>query len=115
MYNYSQVYTGLEEYINHEILEKIPGWKKWIVGTALEMAIANGNNIFNELKGNEVIKMLNIIDDKEHINVEGLYHSLKKQAEHEDITFDMPVIGTLTLTHEDVDKLYHYIRKEVFQ
>ena len=109
MYTYDQVYSGLERYLEAEILKKVPGWKKWILGTGIEMAIQNGTNIFNGLKNHELVKMLNIIDENDHINVAELYKCMKKQAEHGPVDIDIPIIGTMKLNKDDVDKLYYYI------
>ena len=109
MYTYEQVYEGIEKYIEREILHKIPGWKKWVVGTGLELAIANGENIYKELKEYPLVKMLNVIDEGDHINVIDIYKCLKKRAEQGSITFEIPMIGEMTLNKDDVDKLYYYI------
>lgn len=109
MFTYDQVYKGIERFVETEVLNKVPGWKKWVIGTGIEMAIMNGTNIFNSLKENELVTMLNIIDENDHINISDLYKCLRKQAEQGPIVLDIPLIGTMTFSRDDIDKLHFYI------
>ena len=49
MYEYNKVINGLSKYIDTEIVDKITGWQKWVVGGGLGIALSNGTNIFNQL------------------------------------------------------------------
>lgn len=109
MYSYDKVINGLSKYIDNEIVSKLPGWKKWILGTGMGMALSNSNNIYEQLKNNEFIKMLNIIDSNGNVNVEALYKELKKQAQKGSATIEFPMIGAFMLNEQDIDKLYNFI------
>ena len=111
MYNLGQVVGGISNYLDAEILGKITGWQKWIVGAGLGLSINKATNIFNELKNNAMIKTLEIIDDNDMIDVDTLYREVKKQARKGPITFNVPMIGNLTLNESDVDKIYNNIRE----
>lgn len=113
MITYSKFISGLTEYIDVEILGKLVGYSKWIFGTLAGVALSKATNIFNVLKENEMIKMLGIIDKDNNIDVDTLYTELKKQAHKGAITFDVPMLGSLTLTEMDVDKLYNYMKKGI--
>ena len=109
MYSYDKVMNGIAMYIDNEILDKIPGWKKWLVGSGIGMMLSNSNNIFEQIKNNEFVKLLNIIDDYDNIDVENIYKELKKQAQKGSIDVDLPMIGSFRLNDQDVDKLYRFI------
>lgn len=111
MYEYIKVLNGITTYIDKEIIDKINGWQKWIVGSGIGIAMSNSTNVFNELKNNQFIKMLGIINKDDKIDVDKIYKEFKKQAKKSAITFDVPLIGTITLTEQDVDKLYEYIKE----
>lgn len=111
MYEYSKVLNGITTYIDREIVDKINGWQKWVVGSGIGIAMSNSTNVFNELKKNQVVKMLGVIDKDDKIDVEKIYKELKKQARKGAITFDVPLVGTITLNEQDVDKLYQYIKE----
>lgn len=112
MYEYSQVINGIVAYIDEEIISKILGWKKWIAGSAVGIALSNATEIFNNVKENEYIKLLDIIDKDNRINVDKIYKEMKKQAKKGAITFDVPVLGALTLNEQDVEKIYNCIKAE---
>ena len=113
MVTYNKFISGLTQYIDVEIVGKLVGYSKWIIGTLAGVALSKATNIFNVIKENETIKMLEIIDKDNNIDIDTIYAELKKQAHKGAITFDVPMLGSLTLTEVDVDKLYNYIKSEI--
>ena len=111
MVTYNQVVNGMSKYIDQEIINKIQGWQKWVLGTGTAVMLSKGSNIFNGIKNHPVIKMLDVIDENDMIDIDTIYTELRKQAEKGTVTFDAPMIGTITLTSDDVDKLYHLIKE----
>lgn len=112
MYDYNKVINGIAKYIDTEIVDKILGWKKWVVGSGLGLALSNSTNVFNQLKNNEFVKILNIIDKDNKIDVDKIYKELKKQAKKSSITFEVPMVGSITLNDQDIEKLYELIKNE---
>ena len=112
MYEYNKVINGIAKYIDYEIVEKISGWKKWVVGSGMGIALSNTSGVFNQVKNNEFVKMLNIIDKDDRINVDKIYKEMKKQAKKSSVTFDVPMLGPITLNEQDVDKIYEFIKNE---
>ena len=103
MYDYNKVINGIAKYIDTEIVDKILGWKKWVVGSGLGKALSNSTNVFNQIKNNEFVKMLNIIDKDNKIDVDKIYKELKKQAKKSSITFEVPMVGSITLNDQDIE------------
>ena len=52
---------------------------------------------------------MGVIDDNDMIDIDKLHAEFAKQAQRGAITFDVPLMGALTLNAADVDKLYSYI------
>ena len=113
MYNYSQVLKGIAKYVDDEILTKINGWQKWIIGAGVGVSLEKSTNLFNELKNNSMVKTLGIIDKNDKIDVELLYRELKKQAQKGAITFELQMIGVITLNERDVDIIYSDIVSQI--
>ena len=111
MVAYNQVVNGMTKYIDQEIINKIQGWQRWALGAGAGIMMTKGTNIFNTLKANAIIKMLDVIDENDMIDIDTIYKELRKQAEKGAVTFDAPMIGTITLTKDDVDKLYRFIKE----
>ena len=111
MVTYNQVVNGMTKYIDQEIINKIQGWQRWALGAGAGIMMNKGTNIFNAFKAHPVVKMLEVIDDNDMIDIDTIYAELRKQAEKGSATFDAPMIGTITLTKDDVDKLYRLIKE----
>ena len=111
MVTYNQVVNGMTKYIDQEIINKIQGWQRWALGAGAGIIMTKGANIFNTLKANPIIKMLDVIDENDMIDIDTIYTEIRKQAEKSPATFNAPMIGTITLTKDDVDKLYSLIKE----
>lgn len=112
MYEYNKVINGIAKYVDSEIVDNITGWQKWVIGSGVAIALSNTTDFFNKLKQNEFVKMLGIIDKNDKIDVDKIYKELKKQAKKSSITFNVPMIGAMTLNELDVDKIYELIKSE---
>lgn len=106
----AQVKAGAAAYIEQEIISKIGGWQKWVAGAAVSMALNRADAIFETLRQNPAVQLLGIIDGDGNIDVDTLYTEFKKQAQRGPISFDVPMIGKLTLNEGDVDKIYQSIK-----
>ena len=112
MYNYGEVTSGVAKYIDEEILSKVSDWRNWVIGAGLGVAMSNSTSVFNELKNNSMIKLLGVVDKNDMIDVDTLYKEMKKQAEKNSITFEVPMLGMMTLNSTDVDKIYEAIKSQ---
>lgn len=111
MVTLSQVLKGLSLFLEKEIVEKIDGFMKWGVGAAIAIYLENGVNIFNSLKDNQWVKMLNAIDNDDNIDIDKIYKAILPEAKKHAITFKAPGLGVITLTASDVEKLYANIKE----
>ena len=111
MYSYNVVLKGIAKYIDNEIIAKINGWQKWVMGAGVGILLSNSTEFYNNLTQNEFVKMLNVIDKNGEIDVDKIYEEIKKQAQKSSITFNAPIVGMITLNEKDVDKIYKYIKE----
>lgn len=110
MYEYNRVINAIAKFVDEEILTGIDGWQKWLLGSGIGIALSDGEEVFHQLKNNEAVKLLKLVDG-DKINVTKIHKELKKQAHNTPITLTIPMIGTLTLKEEDVDKVYELIER----
>ena len=109
MVTLAQVQAGVEKYLETEILSKIPDWRKWVLGAGASRMLSRSTEIFNQLKTNPVVSAMGIIDENDQIDIDAVYREFSAQAQRGAITFDVPLVGPLTLGAGDVDQLYRYI------
>lgn len=110
MIPYVKVISGITKYIDEEIVSKLTGYQKWIVGAGAGILFNKSTNIFNNLKNNSMIKSMELINENDEIDIETIYQEIKKQAQKSAVTVDIPLAGTFTLNEQDVDKLYGLIK-----
>lgn len=111
MVTLAQVQVGLNKYIAQEFLSKMTGWKKWAFGAAVALMNQNVVAIFNMLKGNKYVSLMNIVDENDNIDIDKVYAAFKEQARQGAITEDLPVVGATTFTETDIEKLYSFIKR----
>lgn len=109
-----QIRRGLDNYINDEILAKIPdkGFKKIAISTFIGLYI---NGIEQKLLNGDIdmLKTVGIVDDAGEYNIDLLINELKKNIPDSgtllDINFLGARIGDMTLHKTDIDRLHSYI------
>lgn len=109
MVKYNQVVKGLTNYIDSEILTQITGFKKVALGVASSIAIKKADNIYKLIKDNKIIKTLDIVDKDGNINIDLLKDEIIDQMGEEKYNIDIPMIGTLKINKNDIEKVYDYI------
>ena len=70
MVSYAQVKQGLTGYITNEIIAKMAGWQKWVAGAFTALAVNRADVIFDQLRQNEMVKTLGIIDQSGMIDLD---------------------------------------------
>lgn len=113
MVHVSKIEQGLASYLDAELMPSLPnsGIQKVLVGTAMSVMIKKSSNIVEELKNNSFVKMLGLIDDHGNVDIETLRTEFKKNMPEEGVKIEIPVVGTMTFTKDDVDTLYDHIMK----
>ena len=110
MVNYEQMVNGISTFIDKEVISKLIGTPKILMGVGIGIALKNSRSIYDTLKESSVAKMLNLVDSNGNIDVETIYDELKKYTHREIIEIEMPIVGTLKLNEGDIDKLFYYIK-----
>lgn len=109
-YSANQVITGLINYADHEVMNKLPVTGKWVVGTAITLGSNKVNNIIEVLKENTIVNMLGVIDEEGNIDVDAIITALKDSAEkYGNVTVEVPMVGRLTFSSTDVERLKSYM------
>lgn len=106
-----QLQRGAADYIDSEFTAKLTGPQRWIIGALGGMYVNKLGDIINNIKDIPAVAILGLFPDGGGIDVDAVYTALRKQAEKTPVSFDVPLIGSVRLTVEDVDKLYRNIMR----
>lgn len=105
-----QLLNSLLNYIDNEIISKLPTSGKWYLGSMMFLLSNKYNKLVDDLASNSVVKSLNIVDDKGLIDSDALLKAMKQAAnKYGKLTINIPIIGTLYFSSEDIDTLRQYI------
>lgn len=109
-YTADQIMRGLMNYADVEILNKLPMSGKWIMGAMFSLASTKLNNIVNAFRENTLVKMLGVVDEDGMIDIDDLLVAMKDSAnKYGNITLEVPMVGNLTFSSYDLDKVKSYI------
>lgn len=111
MVTLNQIQNGLVRYIDNDLLPMVTGWKKWGFGAIASLTLANMPEIFNQLKTNDFVRLLGVIDGDDMIDIDKLYRELYAQAQKGAATFDLPIVGAVTVNKTDLERIYRYIKE----
>ena len=111
MVSIERVKRGAARFLDEEFTNKMTGWQKWVFGAAAGMYLENITTVAERLRSNELIKGLAIMDESGNVDVEKLYRHFYAEAQKGPVTFTVPVLGTVTMSGGDVEKLYRYIEE----
>ena len=108
MVHYKQAIDGIARYIDAEIVPKMDGLQRWIFGTGAGIAMRKADEIFHQFKDHQLLKALDLVKG-EDINIELIYEELIKQANQSAVKIEIPLLGTLSLNKDDIEKMYRII------
>lgn len=109
MVHYKKVIQGIVNYIDDEFVSRFSGsWKAWAIGGMAAIVAARADTAFSALRDNPALKALGLIDG-ENIDIDVIYAELLRQAQKGTATVEMPVVGAVTFSAEDVESVYRHI------
>ena len=110
LYTKEQVIKGLTQYIDCEIIARLPTAGKWVAGTVLGLSLKNIQNLINYAQEDEAVKLLGIFNQDGLIDIDKIAGIAKKNAsKYGNVVLSYPVLGQLTFTPDDIDLLKEYI------
>lgn len=111
MVSVERVKRGVARYLDEEFTAKMSGWQKWVFGAGAAMYLENLGETVERLRKNELVKGLGILDETGNIDTDKLRRYFVAEAQKGSATFDIPLIGRVTLNENDVERLYRCIEE----
>ena len=109
-----EIINGIMKYADREVIPKLGTGGKWIVGSIVAMAGTKINDIAKGLSTNPYAKALGAVNEDGLFDVDKVIESLQNSANrYGNLSLNVPMLGTMTFTAEDVNKVGKYIKGEI--
>lgn len=101
--------SALMEYISDEFCNRLYDYRKWLVPVFIGSYMPKLDKMIEENK--EGLVSLGFMDENGLICIDTVYRKFKDTAEeYGDVIQKMPLLGEVTFTSKDIDKLYKIIQ-----
>ncbi len=101
--------SALMEYISDEFCNRLYDYRKWLVPVFIGSYMPKLDKMIEENK--EGLISLGFMDENGLICIDTVYKKFKDTAEeYGDVIQKMPLLGEVTFTSKDIDKLYKIIQ-----
>lgn len=110
MVTQEQFVNGMINYVDNEVIPKLPTIGKWGLGSIIVLTSSKTNEIVNLLTSNPIVATIGLVDENGRIYSDRLFTALKTSAQkYGNLVINIPVIGTLSFSADDVDKARMYV------
>jgi alpha-L-fucosidase len=109
-YKFEKVVESTAKWLGDSLYPKMNDIQELIARMVIGRALENEEQIKTALASNGVLKTFNFIDDEGTMDVEELFSDLMREIERKGkLVLNIPLIGKITFTPEDVENLKNYI------
>ncbi len=104
----AQISEGLARYIDNELVPKVPGVRKWLLGAAGAYV---GKAMADKVEENrKTLESVGIMSEDGMIDIDQLIPRLKATAASSGpVTEHIAMLGDITFDSSDIDRLHSYI------
>lgn len=100
-----QFINGLKGYMQNSVIPHMPTDRQFVAGVALGVAANKADRIVQQLKSNQLVKMLGLIDG-DMIDDDALIIAIREQMSRTgSLQVNIPWFGQMTFSAPDVDAL----------
>ena len=85
------------------------GAKKFGLGVYTALAMNGAEQKATELMHHPLIQMLDVVDDSGNIDIDKIHNVMSAQIRDEKLELEVPLIGTMKFSRNDLDKLHQFI------
>ena len=101
-------------YADREVIPKLDTAGKWVVGSVITMTGNKINEVTTKLSTNPTAKAIGAVNEDGLFDVDKVIESLQNSANrYGNLSLNVPMIGVMTFTPDDVVKVGRYIKGEL--
>ena len=115
MVNVGQIKRGLANFVDAEILPKIPAGslKRTLIGTGIGLYLANLEKTLSGASKGALVAGLGVIDEAGNVDIDRLAEEIKHNMPSEGVRIDLDImgfhLGDMTLHQSDIENLRAHI------
>lgn len=110
MVTINQVKKGLGDYLEHEIMPKLPPQRQFLLGVAYGVSGGKMDAIIDTLTKHPVVSALGLITDNGLLDIDALHNAAAQQMQKQGrVSMSVPLIGELAFSESDIEALYNDI------
>lgn len=110
MVSFDQVLDGLARYLNKNFYANLNDWQEIVARLAIGRIIGNPEALKQSLQANPFVRTFAIFDSEGNVDLEPIMRDLRKEIERKGkMTVEIPMLGKISFTGEDVTELYREI------
>lgn len=102
----SQLKLGLTKYAEAELVGKVSGLRKWALALMISPLISNIDTMVDSYRS--LLVSSGYLTEDGTVNIDKLYTTLKEEAHKGSVIEHLPLLGDVTFSEDDIDKLYRY-------
>ena len=110
MASIQQIQRGAAHFVDNELVPAFVGAEKILVGGAAALFVANLGNIIQQYAAHPVVAAMGVFNNGD-IDIDAVYKAFAPGFGAEKLSLKVPMVGTLKIGREEVDKLYNYIKE----
>lgn len=111
MISFDQLKRGAANYLDNELMPKLPPAKQWLAGSAAVLALDSLPQLITTAAQNPMLAALGIVTP-DGVDLDRVYTAVRSRAEKTGaVAIPVPFLGQLTISATDLDTLYDYIRR----
>ena len=106
----NQLKKAASIYVDREFISKMDGLGKWVLGVGAGAYLSQIDKLFDSYK--DMLCAMGMCHTDGNIDIEKAYTLLKEEAVKQGkVTQNIPVVGPVTFSPEDVDTFYRICRE----
>lgn len=106
-----KVQIGITKFIDNEMINHLQGWQKIGIGAGMALIIKNLPNFIEKYKNSPIVLMFGVIDEDMNIDIDALHDAVSDYFSEQGEYINLPIIGRVKFTKQDIETLYKYIRE----
>lgn len=110
MASLQQIQQGAVRFVDNELVPAFSGVEKVLVGGAAALLVANLGNLVQQYTSHPMVAALGVYNNGD-IDIDALYKAFAPRLGAEKYPLKLPMVGTIKVGKEEIDKLYKYIKE----